>query len=203
MLKKLLFVFVLLLPAMLNAQKLEIGLNAGVVSNTLPVDMNTEAKGGGFSPTVNLKFMGNISRQWQLGVSVGVVPLTYRQEAVIQPFFDIAPGGWMGAEEYTAYFADPAISLQMEANYCFNVRKLRLYSGVSAGGFVSPTVNFYNRIGYDHGESADFGIVGGMQMGGTWFFVPWCGLNMQLGMSYYHSYKLIAFPTTAGLRFAF
>lgn len=203
--KKLLIVLALsLLPVLVNARQWQIGLNAGLVQNTPGGDMNTSTySSGGFSPTGTFKVLRNINKNWQAGLSVGIVPLTYTAKGERLFFTDVfAPQDDVETVYYKAYIANPAFPVQAEVNHTFRIGVLDLYAGMSAGIFFSADMMFtpFHTADYDIPYKS-VGLIGGMQVGGSWFFVPWCGLNMQGGLSYYHPYKTVAFPITAGLRF--
>jgi hypothetical protein len=186
------------------AQKVEINLGGGIVSNTAPPMERTwdSYRGGGMSPTVSFSVLGNVHKHWQVGGSLSIVPLTYETNTYYPLVFEdhsnqlFAP---QTQDYYKSYIANPAISMQAVVNYRMRTGQFVFHTGMSAGYYFNP--------GYHGFYTADYrepvrnnGAVAGIQMGGTWQFCKPFGVTMQMGMSYYEPYRVIAFPATAGLK---
>lgn len=192
------------MPALLRAGSFDIVLNGGMVKNTGPIDygMGSSSKGGNASAAGAFRLMYNINKNWQVGMSISYMPLSYKAQT--SPFYvnDIWQSTTVpGTIEYSGYLADPAIPILIEANHNFTLGKFELYSGISAGIFTQYTPFGSYRTNEYWSYGIQGGLMGGMQAGANWFFVPWCGLNMQMAAHYYEPYELVAFPVTAGLRF--
>jgi hypothetical protein len=203
--KKFIIVCLLIvLPLLLRAGSFDIALNLGIVKNTAPTGYGIgTAKGGKSSVAGSFKLMYNFNKHWQIGMSVGYMPLSYITRGG-QIYFDYIAPNTGEVFEYQHYVANPALPVMLEANHTFSLGKFEIYSGVSAGIFavLQPVYGGFLNEGYPYGPfGVRGGLVGGMQAGGNWFFVPWCALNMQMSMHYYEAYELMAFPVTAGVHF--
>lgn len=196
----------LLLANTASAQRIEINIGGGVVSNLAPQlnDSWTTNKYGGMSGTAAFSILGNVHKHWQVGVSVGAVPLSYKTQSYYPLMFEDARDMTSflpySNEYYKDYLSNPAIPVQLVVNYKMSAKKIHFHTGISAGYFLNGGYYSY-RVGDYWSRGNSEGLVAGMQMGGTWQFSRIVGVNMDLAMSYYEPYRTIAFPATVGLKF--
>jgi len=185
-----------------RAGNFDIALGLGAVRNTVPLGDNyMQEKGGITSPTATLRFLYNINSNWQVGLSLGYVPLSYRAQVYPLYFNDMIFPGPATGMEWVDYYANPAVPVQVEANHKFPIGRFEIYSGISAGYFAVYDPLYGDFISGRYTPFGSDGFTGGMQAGGNWFFNKWGAINLQLSMTYYEPFRVMAFPVTAGIRF--
>jgi len=189
------------------AQRFEIGSAIGL-GYTKPVSgwptehpfSNTERTVGGLSGYMQpIEVAYNIGR-YQFGMALNYTALIYYW------------GNYETASNGKMFFAKNmseligGLPIKILANRVFTVRKFQFYGGLSAG-FVN-----------DRAETRS-AWTGGLQLGGTWWFVKHCGLNINAAADYYNVHyngsipdgtpsfdpnaAALNFPLTVGLRYSF
>lgn len=190
------------MPVLAHAGNFDIALGAGAVRNTSPLGDNfMHTQGGNTSLSATLRFLYNINRNWQVGISLGYVPLSYSSQVYPMVYGDLIYPGPHTNTKSVDYYANPAVPMQVEANYKFPLGKFEIYSGISAGYFAVYDPLFGDFVTEIYRPYNTAGFVGGIQAGGNWFFTKWSALNLQMAVSYYEPYSIMAFPVTAGIRF--
>lgn len=176
--RKLLFIF-LLFPQLVEAQRVELGINGGMMFyKPVPYDVNSKA--------VSFSMGYSIGSSWQVGASVANSVVSY-QDHNSWHFDNICfpTGGWPIAEPQSTLYRYQTTQRDIGLIKAFVLHKFRvasfqLYTGVSggyAGGFLAGAfVPYSSRPGN--------GWTAGMQHGANWYFSRHWGLNLDIAANY-------------------
>lgn len=153
--KKLLFVL-MLCPTIVNAQKFELGLNAGVMTFTgkpengmifnnghfqyTSIGMNGDTTVESYDLTTrknisyafSVKFLENLGKDWQIGLDISAYKVTY--------FNDIE--GSTTQQDYVEEYSAPSIPITILVNRKINLPKSYIYLGGAFG------VSLHRRCGF-------------------------------------------------------
>jgi hypothetical protein len=207
--KQLLLSLSMLAAIATQAQKLEVGVNAGMGFNSKP-SFTSESnyavysqpqKHSLWSDVGSVKLLMNYGK-WQFGAELGYRQLSYQRTAY---GFVILPEAKMPFQ--TIYISKAAYTAKAFANRKVTTGKFESYAGVSAG-YVLATKNedalaLADQY-YDHVNGN--GFTAGAQLGTTYFLTKHLGFNAEVGADYMiitlggATYNLFAFPATVGVR---
>ena len=213
----LLFAIALITTTTLSAQNFQIGVYAGICSNTSPVITpipTFEAVTGSRNSTAfSLKAMYSC-HQWEYGISADYRHLSYQSTAYVPaptPGMYQLDGPQNPRTQVT--IAGPAIPLRSFVNRVFKFGRFHPYVGVAAGYvFVTPVLKVGENapatslVALSHKGD---GVSAGVQLGGTYFITRHLGFNVDFNGDYtvlnigVRNYRLFAFPATAGIRYKF
>ncbi len=200
------------------AQKLEFGLNVGVVKNSLPSDFTSDPifgpSRGLINPTGNIKGMLNL-HHWQLGMSVGAMRLSYKMYDPREAYFNganinynIPPASYAG-NGYKVLLANPAVGFRLFFNRIVAVKRFKLYGGTGLGYLDIINKKQFNDDKTFRDNTGGVGFSAGLQVGATYYASKHIGFNaevagdyLQLGVMPNSVGKFVSvFPFTAGIRY--
>lgn len=195
------------------AQKWELGLNGGIVWNTLPsyIEKTEYTAPSKLSLMGNVKLMRNF-KKWQVGLSVSAMQLTYINkmqfwlEDMSTPFSEEPFGD-------KVVMANPAVPVTLFVNRKVDFKRVELYGGLSAGYvYLSQRIKYFTGATFQTYHNTGSGYTIGAQLGGTYYITRHIGLNGELSAAYLQlcmkndyigTYHVWAFPATLGIRYRF
>lgn len=184
--------------------KWEVGLDAGLAFTgvpNIPDTVNARASGARF--TANAYIGYNVSPNFQVGLSVSTVTLSYRDNLI----YPRPPGNYNFYND--VFLAKPAIPVQAFGKVMFGSPRWRTSFLLSAGYVFTPNSQIQNNnVLLTANPNTAGGFVGMLGAGVDYFFkhCRWAvGFNTKA--AYFslngdtRNYKLFAFPTTLGIRY--
>lgn len=200
-----------LLPFLVNAQKFEVGVGAGIGLNTKP---SFWGKGGytGHNLKVGINFSGCIQGSYYFnpnisaGVSLHVSRFDNKQNT-------------LSGEEVKYSYASPAVLINAFSNYhVVNKKSADAYIGISAGYLLASSDASYlvdNEQSFNGGNGFNAGLNLGYThriykgLSANIEFAPrYCWVNSEfkngpIGGGINNDYNLFYFPITIGIRYKF
>lgn len=214
-----------------SAQSFEIGLNAGMSTNTKPEMPQYKGMQNVWNPAYAANFYYNFTDRWQLGFNLGLAKWQTKADWAITGNFDDS----LGNQEVNFIMADPAVTLAAQFNHVIpfyeryeDYVKASIYVGVAAGAVFTANDGrtVYNRVNpntpveYTYMSEFHFergyGYMLGIQIGFNYYFGEHWGLNLDAAPRYASvktvdprfnhqndEYNLFYIPTTIGVRYRF
>lgn len=214
-----------------QAQKFEVGLNAGVSTTLKPQRSLYKGSDEVYNYATEASFKYNIAERWQIGAAVGV---TKWQRKDYWPLTNTNNTS-LGDQEVRLVLAEEAVSFVLQANHVIpfyepyeDYVRSSLYFGISAGAVVvgnNGSVQ-YSRVNpntpaeYTYASRYNFeggyGALLGFQLGYNYYFSERLGLNLdvsprvawvntndarQAGRN--NQYNVWYIPATIGVHFRF
>lgn len=201
-------------------QRFEIGVNGGIALNAPPMRnfkdqyfFNPKRYPSDVTLTGGMNIGYNINSKWQMGVSVGVMKLSYSDKGYMSNSPYMGPVPPYGKFEYVV--ANPAIPINVYIDRKWRLRKLQTYVGIT-GGYVllqyserlaSDFIDFihYRNNGTVNLNGYDLGLQAGSAYSISKHFLltaQLSGLNIFLEKTQLGN-DLFAFTATVGAKYCF
>ena len=209
--------FLLCIPIICNAQNVELGINAGIGTNTKPSD-NMPYKGDLLTMNFAGSFIGlyNINKRWQAGLEFHSTQLSMKSTIPYTTYWGVK----IGDDDKKFMYAKNAASVCGVFNGKLFIDNGYGYAGVAIGyGATRHNSKTLNADESYRAPDGGKGMVYGLQVGFVKGISELFAVNAQVALRHYNleydameptattkenlNFKINSFPITLGIRFRF